>query len=203
MDGFRKPVGDQPPSVYWRRRLVVVAALVALVLLLWFLISATLAGGEDGEPAASPTSTNSPQAQDVDPDDPSRECTADDLTLTLEASPPEVTVGTMPAFDLGLEHTGDTACSLSTATEGTDMSVRSGEQIYYSTTWCTDDPAFPESDWVLQPGDNEALQATWAGQRVNEQCEPIQEQSDPGYYWASVAIGGVPAPEVQFRLVEG
>ncbi|MFN3867314.1 MAG: hypothetical protein ACK4MD_11480 [Demequina sp.] len=202
MDGLRKPVGDQPPTVYWRRRLVVLVGLIAVALVLWFLISATLADGGD-DPGTAPATTNSPAAQAVDPNDPGRECTADDLTLTLAASPPDVTVGSMPAFDLGIEHTGSTACMLSTATAGTDVSVRSGDQIYYSTTWCTDSPPFAAAEWILQPGDREALQATWTGQRVDNSCEIIQEQSAAGYYWASVAIGGVPAPEVQFQLVEG
>ncbi|MDN4480668.1 hypothetical protein [Demequina muriae] len=202
MDGMRRPVGDQPPAVYWRRRLVVAVAAIALVLLLWFLISATLAGGDGEEPGPGSTTSTTPEAQAVDPDDPSRECTSDDLTLTLAASPPEVTVGSMPAFDVSVEHTGATACMLSTSTEGTDVSIRSGEQIYYSTTWCTEDPAFPSSEWILQPGDKEALQATWTGQRVDDSCEVIQDQADAGYYWASVAIGGVPAPEVQFQLIE-
>ena len=201
MDGMRRPVGDQPPAVYWRRRLVVAVAAIALVLVLWFLISATLASDGD-EPGTGSSTSTSPEAQAVDPGDPSRECTSDDLTLTVAASPAEVTVGSMPAFDVGVEHTGATACMLSTATEGTDVTIRSGEQIYYSTTWCADDPAFPSSEWILQPGDKEALQATWTGQRVDDGCEVIQDHEVAGYYWAAVAIGGVPATEVQFRLIE-
>lgn len=202
MDGLRTPVGDEPPAVYWRRRLIVVAAAIALVLLLWFLISATLAGDGD-EPDPAPSTSNSPQAGAVDPDDPSRECTADDLTLAVEVSPENPTVGTMPAFDLAVEHTGATACMLSTATEGTDLSVRSGEWIYYSTSYCPDDPIFPDAEWILQPGDTEAIQATWTGQRVDEECTVLEEQSAAGTYRADVAIGGVPAPEVSFSLVEG
>lgn len=203
MDGLRKPVGDQPPAVYWRRRLIVVAAAIALVLLLWFLISATLAGGEDNSGGTTPATSTSPQAGAVETNDPSRECTSDDLTLTLAASPAEVPVGSTPAFDMGIAHTGQTACKLSTATEGTDVSVRSGDQIYYSTTWCAEQSALPGSEWILQPGDKEAIQATWSGERVDDNCEVIQERSDPGFYWASVAIGGVPAPEVQFQLIAG
>ncbi|MFW2512777.1 hypothetical protein ACNI3K_03265 [Demequina sp. SO4-13] len=201
MDGLRRPVGDQPPTVYWRRRLVAVAVLVALALLLWFLISATLAG--EDEPGASPTASTSPQAQAVDSNDPGRECTADDVTLAVEVSPETPSVGSVPAFDVAVEHTGDAACMLSTATEGTDLSVRSGEWIYYSTTYCPDSSAFPDAEWILQPGDNEALQATWSGERVDEDCSVLEPESGAGTYVASVAIGGVPAPEASFQLVSG
>lgn len=201
MDGLRNPVGDQPPTVYWRRRLIVLGAAIALVLLLWFLISATLAGGED-EPDPAPGTSESPQAGAVDTSDPSRPCTADDVKVTSVATPDTVTVGSMPAFDVAVEHTGEYACSLSSNADGTALVVRSGNDVYFDSAWCTETPVFTDADWVLQPGDREALQANWTGQRYSESCEP-GANAPAGTFKAAIAVAGIRADEATFQMVEG
>ena len=201
MDGLRQPVGEHPPQVYWVRRIVVLVVAAAVVVGIWFIARGLFAGGdaEPEEPAAEATTSTSPAASAA-PEDPSRPCTGDDLTLAMTPSPAEVALGTMPAFDVSIEHTGSSACSLSTATDGTELTVRSGDQVYYSTLWCTDDAAIPAGEWILQPGDREAVQATWTGQRYDDSCSIIAEPA-AGYYWAAVAVAGIEAPEQQFQIV--
>lgn len=199
MDGLRNPVGDQPPAVYWRRRLIVLATAVALVLVLWFLISATLAGGDD-ESAPATTTPPTAQAEAADPSDPSRPCTADDVTVSAAPSPENVSIGSMAAFEVALEHTGEFACSLSSNGDGTVLTVRSGDDVYYDSTWCTDAAVFEDADWVLQPGDKEALQAVWTGKRHSESCEP-GDDAPAGTFRAAIAVAGIRADEAPFQMV--
>ncbi|WP_084077445.1 hypothetical protein [Demequina sp. NBRC 110057] len=198
MDGIRKPVGDQPAGVYWVRRVLVLVILAVVVVALWFVVSSLFGGGNqaeapEGDPSTSPTAT-----ADAAPD-PTRACVAQDVTLTVAATPATVAAGTTPAFEVGVEDTGETPCTFSAAADGTELAIRSGNEEYYSSTWCQDDPGFGDTEWILSPGDRKTLQLTWSGERYNESCEVISDWAN-GTYWVAVAIGGVPAEEVQFTL---
>ncbi|GIG55012.1 hypothetical protein [Demequina activiva] len=205
MDGLRRPVGEQPAQVYWVRRALVLLAAVVLVGALWFIVSSLVSSGGEEDPAApastEPDSTVSPAAQSTAADDPSRACTAEDVTVSAVASPTQVNVGSMPAFEVSVEHTGASPCSLSSNGEGTALVVRSGTDVYYDSAWCPDQPVFTDADWILQEGAREALQATWTGQRYNEACEP-GDVAPAGYFVAEIAVGGVSAGETQFQMVE-
>lgn len=204
MSGFRNPVGDEPPETYWRRRLVTVGVLVLAVLLLWFLISATLAGdGEDSAsaPDTSPDASLSPDTPAPNAGDPDRPCTAADLTVSAAASPAKPAVGSSVAFDVTVEHTGGSACALSSDGEGTSLVVGSGpDDVYYDSAWCADAPVFDETNWILQPGDREAVQATWNTKRHNQSCE-AGSNGGAGTYWVDVAVAGVEAEQARFELV--
>lgn len=204
MSGLRNPVGDEPPQTYWRRRLIAAGILVLAVVLLVVLISATLAGdGENADSSPDPAadSTLSPAPEGAEQASPDRPCTAADLTVSTVPSPANVNVGSTAAFDVTVEHTGGSACGLSSTAEGTSMVIRSGEDVYLDSAWCADTPVFDEANWILQPGDREVVQATWSAQRYNESCES-GNNGGAGTYWAAISVAGVEAEEVRFTLVD-
>ncbi|MDE0572242.1 hypothetical protein ON058_02295 [Demequina sp. B12] len=206
MGSLRHPVGDQPPQVYWVRRVLVLVAAAVVIAALWFIVSSALSSedgagtGAEPEESVSPDATSSADAAALN--DPSQPCTADDVTITAVASPASPTIGTMPAFDLSIEHTGITACTLSTDSEGTELAISSGADQYYSTVWCPQDPGFESKTWVLQPEGKEALQVTWPGTWRTEDCSEERGEVKPGTYQAAVSIGGIPAEVVSFSMVE-
>lgn len=204
MSGFRNPVGDEPPQIYWRRRLIALGIVVLAIVLLVVLISATLAGdGEsaDADPSSSPNPTLSPAEQEADQASPDRPCTAADLAVSTVPSPSNVNVGATAAFDVTVEHTGDSACALSSNGEGTSMVIRSGNDVYRDSSWCADTPVFDDANWILQPGDREVVQATWDAKRYSESCEPGANGA-AGTYWVAISVAGVEAEEVRFMLVD-
>ena len=204
MSGLRNPVGDEQPETYWRRRLITIGVVVVAIVLLWVLISATLAGdGNDdaSAPGSDPDVTLSPDAVVADEGDPARPCTAADLAVSTTPSPSKPAVGSSVAFDVTVEHTGDSACSLSSDADGTSMAVRSGpDDVYFDSAWCADTPVFNDTNWILQPGDSEVAQATWNLQRYNEACE-AGSNGRAGTYWVAMSVAGVEAEEVRFELV--
>ncbi|WP_084101727.1 hypothetical protein [Demequina sp. NBRC 110051] len=198
MDGLRKPVGDQPAGVYWVRRVMVLVIVAVIIIAAWFIVTTLIGSGDEAEAPFNETSTSPTATAEAAPD-PSRACVADDATLSLAATPNPVAEGTTPAFEVVVELTGDSPCTLSTTAEGTELAIRSGDQQYYSSTWCDDDPGFGDATWILQPGDRKTVQLMWSGERYDEGCEVIAPWDD-GTYWAAASIGGIPATETQFQL---
>ncbi|WP_084128231.1 hypothetical protein [Demequina sp. NBRC 110055] len=198
MDGLRKPVGDQPAGVYWVRRLLVLVVVAVLVIAGWFIVTSLLGSGDEAEAPVTDIST-SPQATADAAPDPSRPCVEADATLTVAATPNPVAEGTTPAFEVVVEHTGSSPCTLATTAEGTELAIRSGDQQYYSSTWCEEDPGFGDATWILQPDDRKTLQLMWSGERYDDTCTVIAPW-DAGSYWVAASIGGIPADEVQFEL---
>lgn len=206
MGSLRHPVGDQPPQVYWFRRALVLIVLVLVGIGVWLLVSALTGDGSDApadgaDPTTSPTPTASTSAQ-VAPDDPSRPCTSADVTLATTPTPESPTIGTEPAFDVAITHTGTSPCTLSTDADGTELAISSGNDQYYSTTWCPEDPGFESTSWILQEGDTEALQVVWPGIWQDEDCGGPVSDVRPGTYNAAVSIGGITAEVVPFSMVE-
>ncbi|MFV0633892.1 hypothetical protein [Demequina sp.] len=205
MRGLRNPVGDEEPRVYWVRRAVVLVAAAVVIVVIWLVIRG-LTGGE-GE-SKTPSTTTSPQpgvtnsagANSAAPNDPSRPCTAEDVLVTAVASPTQVNAGSEAAFEVGVEHVGTAACKLSTTADGSALRVRSGDDVYYDSAWC-EGPVFAEGEWILQPGDREALQATWSSYRYNDSCEPVDSPAPAGHYRAAVSVAGIAAAESAFELV--
>ncbi|WP_062077103.1 hypothetical protein [Demequina globuliformis] len=208
MGSLQHPVGDQPPQVYWFRRVLVLVVLIAIIVGGWFLVSALTGGDnastENGTPATSgspePTVTTSTGAASLE--DPSQPCTADDVTVAAVASPESPEIGTMPAFDLSIKHTGISACTLSTDADGTELAISSGNDQYYSTNWCPEDPGFESKEWILQPEDSEALQVVWPGIWQNEECGGPVGDVRPGTYNAAISVAGITADVVPFAMVE-
>lgn len=199
MDGMRDPVGDESRGVYWRRRLTVLGGVVLVVLILWFLISATLADGDDS-PGASPDPTTTPDAEQTPDANGVFACTENDVDITVNVPSAGYGGGTMPTFEVQIDHVGSTACRLTTDDAETTMAIRSGNEAYYSTASCPNDTVFPSTSWVLQEGNSETVQATWTGQRVDGECGVIESRAGAGFYWVAIAIGGVSADEVQFQI---
>ncbi|WP_061961194.1 hypothetical protein [Demequina flava] len=208
MGSLKHPVGDQPPQVYWFRRVLVIVVIAAIVVGGWFIVSAFL-GGDSGDSASTPEVSGSPEptvttsaGEAIALDDPSQPCTGDDITITTTPSPESPTIGTMPAFDLSIEHTGITPCTLTTDADGTELAISSGSDQYYSTSWCPEDPGFESKTWILQEGDKEALQVVWPGIWQDEDCGGPISDVRAGTYSAAVSVGGIAAEPVPFTMVE-
>lgn len=204
MDGVRRPVGDLPPRVYWFRRALVFGGLILAIIVVYFLITSPR-----GAAPSSPSTSNSPAAS-ISPDPSAspganasadRACTSDDVTLTTVPTPFSVSAGTLPMFEVTATMVGSTPCRLSTLADGTELSIRSGNDPIFSSLNCPDDATFGERELILQPGSgDEMIQLTWNRQRNAEGCPANLATPAAGYYKAKVSIQGIAADEAQFEL---
>ena len=203
MDGLR-PVGGQPPEVYWRRRIVAAMGLVLTLVVIYFLASSP--GGDKDKTGTKTTNSAAPVVSTAPSGDPSadasRPCAAADVTLTVTPNPFKFAVGTLPVFDVAIKNT-TTPCLLDTAAADTSLVIWSGgesnKDIYFSTAYCPDDGTITGRQFVLASGAQESLSLTWSRQRKGEGCTIGSAPAD-GFYWAQVTIQGIASEPAQFEL---
>jgi len=203
MEGLRKPVGDQPPEVYWKRRLIAgVSAAAILVLLVWVVTSALTSGSEEPSPGSSVESSvesSGSTAQSADTSA-SRACAASDVVITTTANPTAVAAGALPVFDATVTQDGPSACKLDTDADGTELLITSGEDRIYSSADCPDDETIASKQLILEPGSSEDLSVTWSRQRSAPECTTVTAEPGPGTYKASLAIQGIQSEVATFTL---
>ncbi len=200
MQGFRKPVGELPPAVYWRRRAVAAMALAVLVVAGWLATTAfAAAGGDDAgspiptlTPAASPSPTASLSAAQA--------CGPDDVAITVTADPFTVAADAQPAFAVVVDQVGSAPCVLSADGDDTTLLVTSGtERIWFSGD-CAAEAPLVGTEWLLAPGATQEFQVAWPRVRSSEGCASTTAEPKAGYYWAELTVQGITADAVQFEL---
>lgn len=202
MDGLRKPIGDQPPEVYWKRRLFALAILVGLILVIWAVIAAVTGGSDPAtgpnaspDPATSVTTSPAGDAESV-----SRACGPTDVTITAVANPADVPVAGPAAFDVSLAQNGSSACMIDTTAAGTELLITSGSDRIYSSTDCPDDAAFEATQLIMEPGTTESISITWNGQRSLPKCATVTAAPGAGTYKAKVSIQDIASEDATFSL---
>jgi len=195
-------VGEQPANVYWKRRIAVVAAIVVFALLLWWLISAMTGGS--GTPATPPANTTSPDptvtssTDAASMADPSRPCTADDITV-VTTSPTTFTGNKLPTFKVTVTSTGTSACVVDPAKDAKTV-VISGKETWFDSSTCKDFVVFDAEKFVIEPKGSKELTSGWNRGRGEKACSTEAQPAHKGSYWVTATVQGVPADKVQFAL---
>ena len=195
MDGFRSPVGELPPEIYWRRRVVAIALALLVLIVLYYLVRSLFVGG-DGETATTPTPTPTPSVVAVDT------CDAGDLLVTVETTVRDFSGVTEPVFNVAIENTSVVACGLDTSEENAELYIRSGSDRIWSSLDCPAPlvPTFDSIQRTISPGDTEYTSVTWPRERSNEACSTSLPDPRAGTYRASVTIQGTTSEEAIFTL---
>ncbi|WP_062200242.1 hypothetical protein [Demequina salsinemoris] len=205
MDGLRHPVGRKPARVYWMRRLLLLAIVVLVVVVAWFLIFAPSGDGtaEESDPAAtasvSADATTSAAAADAAADA-NRACGVDDVEIAVTPADFSVAVGTAPVFKVKVTHVGSSACLFSTGGKDSDLVITSGSEEIYSTADCRKESTIKESDFLLSDGSTEKFNVTWTGNWSAPDCGDSPNETQAGYYWATLTLQGIEAEPTQFEI---
>ncbi len=203
MDGMRHPVGRQSANVYWRRRLVVLLGVILLVVVAWFLITSPSGDGSDQPAADSSLSPDAAISSDAAEDgDPSRACGVDDVEIIVTPNPFNVTLGSIPAFDVSITHVGSASCLLSTGGTDSELVITSGDTQIYTTADCPSNSTINERDFLLSDGTTETFSVNWNGQWSAPECGTSTNTTKAGYYWATLTLQGIEAEPAQFQLSE-
>jgi hypothetical protein len=187
-----RPVGDQPPGVYWIRRGLVLAGLVVLVALVWWIWPS---GGDETAPTSAnptPTPTASVTPSDTASSSPKASKTKaskEELLPPCADSAIEVTVVTdaetypadrQPSFTLAVENVSGEACSRDVGQAANELRVTSGGTQVWSSDDCN--PGGGADETNLDPRDRFVQTVSWPKVQSAEGCPTPQESAAVGTY---------------------
>jgi hypothetical protein len=194
-DALLRPVGPEPPRVYWLRR----GFLLLLVAVLVVAVAESCSGG--GTPThGSPTAHDTPGVVPTTPPaTPTvQKCTKADLSVEAatdaEAYPP----GTLPHLSAIVRNSSATTCRFVTAPAARSWVIMSGADRVWASADCTISGALARQQ--LAAGKTIAYGLVWDRHRSTKGCPSGTPEAQPGTYQLLVTVNGVDADPVVFHL---
>ncbi|MRG60157.1 hypothetical protein GE115_09785 [Agromyces sp. CFH 90414] len=211
MSTNRTPTGRVSPAVYRRRRLVVLLGLVAVIVAVVLIIVRPGASQGD-EKDASPSTSPSTEATEPPPTTIPTESVAADGDACKESQvlveavtdKTEYAAGEQPNLSVTITNTGKNACVLNAGTNAQVFTIKSGDEVYWTSTDCQVDPV--DAEVSLTPGTpiSSSVPIIWDRTRSSvDTCEGAREAVPAGgaSYHLSVAVDGFESAESkQFLL---
>ena len=198
MSNVMKPVGPQPPNVYWRRRvLAVVVLILVLALLIWAVTALIGAFTADDEPAvqapapsASATATASPTSSAEDaPSTDGSECAARDVAVVATADSRTHKVGDTAQIGMTITNTSDETCTMDVGSAALTILVTSGSDKVWSSDDCEVDSRSNVVD--LEAGQEMESAVPWKTERSGANCESGLSAIRPGTYQVVARAGDI------------
>ena len=203
MSTFREPVGPQPKSVYWRRRLVVGGVLAAIIVIIALIAWPRGAATPDKTPASESAPAGD---QSEAPTEAAASAPCDPARIELLAITDSNNYGAdqYPQLSLAITNLGKDPCSYNVGTSQQLFTVSSGEETYWLSTDCQQNPA----DQLVELRPAEPVRTTpieWSRTRSStDTCDQLDKPKVPAggaSYKLTVKVGEVTSPKsVQFLL---
>lgn len=188
-----RPVGDQPPGVYWVRRALILVLLLVVVALAWWVWPS---GGDDSsntsaEPTVTPSVSATPsETASTEPKaTKTKKQPADELLPPCPDSAIQVTVSTdaetysadqQPDFTFAVENVSNEACSRDIGQAANELRVTSGGTQVWSSDDCN--PGGDQDLRNLDPGKPFEQTVTWPRVQSAQGCPTPQEAASVGSY---------------------
>lgn len=203
------PAGRQSPQVYRRRRLIVLIGLVAVIVAV-VLIIVRPGSSQGGEPASSAPATDvaatpdpttiptEPTAVDGDP------CSPEKILVEAVTDKSSYEASEQPQLSVTITNTGKNVCVLNAGTAQQVFTIKSGEEVYWTSTDCQVDAI--DAEVSLTPGTpiSSSVPIVWDRTRSSpETCSGPREAvpADGASYHLSVSVDGYDSIESrQFLL---
>lgn len=194
MSSVMKPVGPQPPNVYWRRRVIAVVLLLVLALLIWVVIGAFTGDDEPAAqapaPSASVTATASPTSSPEDsPSTDGSECVARDVAVVATADSRTHKVGDTAQIGMTITNTSDETCTMDVGSAALTILVTSGSDKVWSSDDCEVDSRSNVVD--LEAGQEMESAVPWKTERSGANCESGLSAIRPGTYQVVAKAGDI------------
>lgn len=199
MSTIKHPVGPQPSKVYWRRRLVVLLGLIAVLLVIVLIVVRPGANADEQNPDSAGTAPSSEAPAGASPSStapgPGAPCAPGAVSVEAVTDASDYAPEQQPALALVVTNTGATACTLNVGTAAQVFTVKSGNDVYWTSTDCQTESS--DVPFVLQPGTpvESAAPIHWDRTRsAPDTCDSAERDSAPAggsSYHLSVSIDGI------------
>ncbi len=192
-----RPVGPQPPSVYWVRRLLMLVVVLVVLAVVWWLLPFGSGSGEPTDPNAAGNPSESPST-DITPSttptpshtktksksptgSPTEEPCADgDIEVTATTDAGSYPANALPVFTLSVATTSAEPCLRDVGQAALELRVSSGGAKVWSSDDCS--PGGETHEIVLEPGKPFVQTLTWGRQLSQPGCPSPVEKAAPGEY---------------------
>lgn len=209
MSTIKHPVGPQSNKVYWRRRLVVLLGLLAVIVVIVLIVVGPGRSAEAEKPASGAAGTTEPAAPgstpETTPAGAGAACSAPNVSVEAVTDASDYSGEQQPALSLAVTNTGTSACSLNVGTAAQVFTVKSGDDVYWTSTDCQTDAS--DIPLELQPGQTvkSSTPIMWERTRSSpDTCDSDERESAPAggaSYHLVVSIDGISsASSKQFIL---
>jgi hypothetical protein len=211
-----RPVGYQPPAVYWRRRLTLLAVLVLLVVLTaWVLWP----GGGDSTAAKAPPKPSSGAQQSIG-SSPARStasktaakkapttrhhvaraaaCTLAHLQLDALVGKTAYHVGDQPVVMLQVKNVGTKPCVQNLADSQVVLQIYNGESRVWGSHDCEIEPGTDLR--TLAAGHEVRISITWSGLSSQPKCAGTRQRVGAGTYTVYALLAGHQGKAAQFAI---
>lgn len=192
-----RPVGPQPPGVYWRRRALLLAIVaVVVVAVVWACTgsagtSPTGAGTQPVSPRPSATSSSSAPAGATDL------CRRADLRVSATTDATAYPPGSTPRLSASLTNLGTATCRFNAAASARVWRILSGADEVWSTADCTTTHGTALA--TIGRGATIRWSMTWDRRRSGQGCTPGAD-AQPGTYRLYVTIDRIASAGTVFHL---
>jgi hypothetical protein len=203
------PVGDLPPSVYWRRRFVLLGSVLALLVLIVLTVKVVTSGGSgpaqaagtSSSPTATPTSTarsSSSPSGSVSSSTPPKPCTAAQVSRAAAVGQASYTVGQQPVLSLIVKNVSTTPCVQDLADPQIVLRVYNGESRVWGSHDCKVQPG--TDDRTLMPGAAVRVSIVWSGLTSQPNDCSNRQQVGAGTYTLYGSLSGHEGTAAQFTI---
>jgi hypothetical protein len=198
------PIGEQPPSIYWRRR-VAVLAVVALAFLTMYAVlfrgsdgKNKLAGSPSGHKSVAPpvTPVTSPDALATSPAPVA--CVASQLTVAAETDAKSYPVGAKPTLSLLVTNSGPGPCVADLSDQQIELRVLSGGARVWDSHDCAVQPG--TSLQTLPVGTVVRRGIAWSGLTSEPGCAGQRQRAPAGSYSLIAIFSGLQSAPAPFTL---
>ncbi len=208
------PVGNHPPSVYWRRRLFVLGSAIVLVLLIVLTVNVISGGGDtpvaasESSSSSAATTTSAPPATTTAPSSTQQsssaasssatsqapsstapaQCAASALAIEAVAGQSTYKVGAQPVLAVQVTNVGARPCVQDLSDKQIVLKVYNGESRVWGSHDCEIQPGTTERTLpVRQPV---RVTITWSGRTSQAGCKGTRQQVGVGTYTLYATLAG-------------
>jgi hypothetical protein len=218
-----RPVGSQPPSVYWRRRLFALGGVVLVIVLIALTVKIA-AGGDDkaaggttptptiapstrttttahtSKPPSSPTPRSSPakSGSSTSAVVPPAKCTAKELAVTAVVGKSAYKVGDQPLLELQVTNKGAKPCVQDLADKQIELRVYNGESRVWGSHDCQIQPGMDAKTLAMNTPVRVAI--TWSGLTSQPGCKGTRQRVGAGTYTLYALLSGRTGTAAQFTM---
>ncbi|MET1017457.1 MAG: hypothetical protein ABWX76_11600 [Leifsonia flava] len=195
----------EPRSVYVRRRLWVLGGLIAVIAIIALVIwkpGSTSGAEPESKPTTKASASSTPEATPGEVG----ECAEGDTIVEALTDKSTYAAGELPQLSLRITNAGDSPCSINVGTAAQVFTIKSGSDVYWTSTDCQVEPADAAVELEAGQSVDSAAPISWDRTRSTPStCEgerPAVPAAGASYH-LTTSVDGIESEESKQFILAG